>query len=230
MYICELLKENKNTPKFCWLPLSSQRLWALTSWTLSSPPLWVCTETSVFLILDFHHQHSHGKKKISFTTINQLDCYWCLGWSYINTRRSWKRGLNGLLWTSSCSSHFSAMCSFSEPFLSLRVIIFSILSRSLFKKNVFLWNCLCKLNFACETRLPWFLKWVKGDDIVTVYLSLISGMRLNFSFATHWNIWYYFLLRDKMPFNNSSYITISPVTSKNFCWVKNKGIAWWSSG
>lgn len=32
------------------------------------------------------------KKKKSFTAINQLDCYWCLGWSYTNTRKSWKRG------------------------------------------------------------------------------------------------------------------------------------------
>lgn len=29
--------------------------------TLPKPPLWVCTEASIFLILDFHHQHSHGK-------------------------------------------------------------------------------------------------------------------------------------------------------------------------
>lgn len=32
-----------------------------TPLTLSSPPLWVCTEASVFLILEFHHQRSHGK-------------------------------------------------------------------------------------------------------------------------------------------------------------------------
>ena len=134
MHICKLLKENKNTPKFCWLPLPSPRLWAFTRWTLSSPPLWVCTEASVFLILDFHHQHSHGKNQ-SFTAINQLDCYWCLGWSYANTRRSWKRGLNGLHWASLCSSHFSAVYSVSEPFLSFSAIIFSILSRCLLKKE-----------------------------------------------------------------------------------------------
>lgn len=67
MHRGKILMENRNTTKFCVLPLPSSTGWAFrvtsffTLLTLSSPPLWVSKEASVFLILDFHHQSSHRK-------------------------------------------------------------------------------------------------------------------------------------------------------------------------